>query len=375
MYLSIKNLVLSLDINPRSLPVCTHIKMFRPSFLLLAILAILAGVTHAKTNWSILTPDPDLNTTMVVYTVLAIVVTIVQFLHCLAAVWGKDDGLGQRTFVVLLPGLVSLLALYILRAYFLTHYNHDTHLSRAIYAMLYFTEQLSNILIAASTMVLLYYAERDWYQNATILLVRKGLGLLFVIAWLALVVAQTIIYGQPSDVDHDALLTIALYQGRLTHAIIGLYNLVTLDIAISSFVLWIHARKLLDPKAGPDNRITLLLLIAPLLALRSLALLVVHVLSLVTIPAHLVSTIWNVIYVGWLMVDPTLCYAALYALLGASQVPPPIRFRTIAQICWTIVLACLAVVVGLCGAMGSMRQETETVTVYVPQDPMFGNMY
>ncbi|KAJ7131283.1 hypothetical protein C8R44DRAFT_56408 [Mycena epipterygia] len=328
--------------------------MFRPSFLLVAILAILAGVAHAETDWSILTPDSDLNTTMVVCTVLAIVVTIVQFLHCLAAVWGKEAGLSQQTFVVLLPGFVSLLALYILRAYFLTHYTHDTHLSRAIYAMLYFTEQLSNILIAASTMVLLYYTERDWYQNSTILRVRKGLGLLFVVAWLALVVAQTIIYRKPSDVDHTALLTIALYQDRLTHAIIGFYNLVTLDIAISSFVLWLHA--------SPDHRIKLLLFITPLLALRSLALLVVHVLSLVTIPTHLVSTIRNVIYICWLMVDPTLCYIALYALLRASQVPPPIRFRTIVK----IVLVCIDVVLGLCGTTGK-----KTEMDYDPEVPEY----
>ncbi|KAJ7264768.1 hypothetical protein C8J57DRAFT_407389 [Mycena rebaudengoi] len=348
--------------------------MFRPSFLPMAILAILAGVTHAKTDWSILkTPDSGLNAAMVVYTILAIVVTIVQFLHCLAAVWKKEAGLGQRTFDVLLPGLVSLLALYILRAYFLTHYNHDTHLPRAIYAMLYFTEQLSNILIAASTIVLLYCAERDWYQNTTILRVRKGLALLFVVAWLALVVAQTIVYGQPSDVDHNALLTIAVYQNRLTHAIIGFYNLITLDIAISSFVLWIHARKRPDPEAGPDQRIRLLLFITSLLALRSLALLVVHVLSLVTIPRHIVSTVWNVIYIFWLMVDPTLSYVALYALLRASQVPPPIRFRTIAQICGAIALACFAVVFGILKACGEMspQEKTETVTVWVPQnDPI-----
>ncbi|KAJ7264764.1 hypothetical protein C8J57DRAFT_1623696 [Mycena rebaudengoi] len=318
--------------------------MFRPSFMLIAILAILAGATHAETDWSVLkAPDSDLNTTVVVYTVLAIIVTIVQFLHCLAAVWKKEAGLGQRTFDVLLPGLASLLALYILRAYFLTHHNH--HISRAIYAMLYFTEQFSSILIAASTMVLLYCAERDWYQNTTILRVRKGLALLFVVAWLALVVAQTIIYRQSSDIDHNAVftLTIALYRNRLTDAIIGFYNLVTLDIALSSFVLWIHARIRADPEAGPDRRIKFLLFITPLLALRSLALLIVHVLSLTTIPRHLVSTVGNVIYIGWFIVDPTLCYVALYALLRVSQASPPLRFRTIVQGC----LGCFIVVFGL----------------------------
>ncbi|KAJ6569304.1 hypothetical protein B0H19DRAFT_1256948 [Mycena capillaripes] len=338
--------------------------MSRPSFLL--ILA-LAGVTHANTDWSIITPDPDLNTTMVVYTVLAIVVTIVQLVHCFAAVLGMEAGSGQRTFIVLFPGLISLLALYILRAYFLTHYNRD-HLSRAIYAMLYFTEQLSNILIAASTMVLLCWAEIEWYQNITILGVRKALGLLFVVAWLALVVAETIMYRQPSDVDHNALLTIALYQDKCTHAIIAFYNLVTLDIAVSSFVLWIHARSLkrADPESEPDIRITLLLIITPLLALRSLGLLVVHVLSLILIPAHLVDTIWNVIYGSWLMFDPTLAYAALYALLRASGVPPPIRFRTIAKACWSIIVVCFAFVWGLIELMS--RMSTKTETVWVPQN-------
>jgi hypothetical protein len=224
--------------------------MFRPSFLLISVLA---GVAHAKTDWSLITPDPDINTTMVVYTILAIVVTVVQFLHCLAAVCGMEAGFGRRTFVVLLPGLVSLLALYILRAHLLIHYNHS-HLSRAIYAMLYFSEQLSNILIATSTMVILCAAERDWYQNATLLGVRKAVGLLFVIAWLALVVAQTIMYHPPSDVDHNAILSIALYQDNLTHVIIGFYNIVTLDITLSSFFLWIHTRnpKGADPEAGPD---------------------------------------------------------------------------------------------------------------------------
>ncbi|KAJ7264759.1 hypothetical protein C8J57DRAFT_1512111 [Mycena rebaudengoi] len=57
----------------------------------------LNGATHAETDWSVLkAPDSDLNTTVVVSTVLAIVVTIVQFLHCLAAAWKKETGLGEQ---------------------------------------------------------------------------------------------------------------------------------------------------------------------------------------------------------------------------------------------------------------------------------------
>ncbi|KAF7336368.1 hypothetical protein MVEN_02185300 [Mycena venus] len=306
---------------------------------------------------------------MVIFTVLAIVVTVVQFLHCFTAVVGMEAGLGKRPFVVLFPGLVSLLALYILRAYILTHYNNSSsHLSRAIYAMLYFTEQFSNILIAASTMIFLYRTERDWYQNTVILAVRKGLGLLFLAAWLALVVAQTITYRLPSDVDHNALLTIALYQDKLTHAIIGFYNLVTLDIAVSSFVLWIHARKYWEPESEKDHHqhTNTLLLITHLLAIRSLFLLVVHILSLVSIPPHLVNTVWTVIFVGWLMLDPTLCYAALYALLRASGIEPPIRFRQIVLVCGGIVVACFSCVSSTVRAM----PHTETEMVWVPHDPV-----
>ncbi|KAJ7206880.1 hypothetical protein GGX14DRAFT_567972 [Mycena pura] len=322
--------------------------MFRP--FVLVILASVAGITNAnlKTEWYMITPDPDLDTTMMVYTVLAIVVTIVQFLHCLAVVVHMEAEPGKHTFAVLFAGLVSLLALYTLRAYFLTHYNTATHLSRPIYAMLYFTEQFSNIMITFSTMILLRWAEGDWYKNAIILRVRKGLGLLLVVAWLALVVAQTIMYRPPTDVDHNALLTVALYQDRLTDAIIAFYNLVTLDIAISSFVLWIHVRKLPEPDSGPDHRIKILLLISPLLAIRTLALVVVHVVSLVSIPAHLVNTIWDIILVRWLVLDPTLCYAALYALLRASGVPFPIQFKT-------IVAACLAIVGALLKGMSVRR--------------------
>ncbi|KAJ7915405.1 hypothetical protein B0H13DRAFT_2324354 [Mycena leptocephala] len=311
------------------------------SLFLLAILANAPGITHAKTDWPTITPDSDLNTTMVVYTVLATVVTIVQFLHCFAAVVGMEAGLGKRTFTVLFPGLMSLLALYILRSYFLTHYNNSpAHLSRAIYAMLYFTEQFSNILIATSTMALLYWTERDWYKNKIILATRK---------------------------DHNALLTIDLYQHKLTHAIIGFYNVVTIDISISSFVLWIYGRKYRESEAEKDQRTNSLLLITPLLAIRSLLLLVVHVLSLVSIPPHLVNTIWTVIYGGWLMLNPTLCYAALYTLLLVSGAEPPIRFRHIALACWAIIVACFSCVT----AMERAMPRTETETVWVPQDPMF----
>jgi hypothetical protein len=192
----------------------------------------------------------------VVYTVLAIVVTIVQFLHCFTAVVRMEPGLGKQTFAVLFSGLVSLLALYILRAYFLTHYNnYRSHSSRPIYAMLYFTEQFADILITTSTMVLLYWTERDWYKNTIILAVRKGRGSLVVVAWLALVVAQMILSRPSSDVDHNALLTIAFYQDnlKLTLAIIAFYNLLTLDIAVSSFVLWMYARKYREPESENDR--------------------------------------------------------------------------------------------------------------------------
>ncbi|KAF7339114.1 hypothetical protein MVEN_01988100 [Mycena venus] len=208
--------------------------------------------------------------------------------------------------------------------------------------MLYFTEQFSNILIATSTMVFLYWTERNWYKNTMILAVRNALGLLMVVAWLALVVAQTILYRPPSDVDHNGLLTIALYQDQLTHAIIGFYNLVTLDIAVSSFVVWIYARKYREPESEKDHHTNIFLLITLLLAIRSLSILVVHILSLVSIPPHLVNTIWTVIFVGLLMLDPTLCYAALYALLRASGVKPPIKFRQIVLVCGVIITACLS---------------------------------
>jgi hypothetical protein len=116
------------------------------------------------------------------------------------------------------------------------------------------------------------------------------------------------------------------------------------------------------------QRIKFLLLITAVLTIRSLALLVVHVLSLVTIPVHLVSAVRIVIYIGWIMVDPTLCYVALYALLYASRVPPPIRFRIIAAACAALVLACIAVVFrfseGVADAVESMPK-TETQTIYL----------
>ncbi|KAJ6556057.1 hypothetical protein B0H19DRAFT_1151860 [Mycena capillaripes] len=184
-----------------------------------------------------------------------------------------------------------------------------------------------------------------------------------VVAWLALVVAQTILYRPPSDVDHNALLTIALYQDKLTHAIIGFYNLVTLEIAVSSFVLWIYARKHREPESEKDHRTNILFFITILLAIRSLSLLVVHVLSFVSIPPHLVNAIWNVIFVGWLMLDPTLCYAALYALLRTSGVKPPIKFRQIVQVCWEVIMACLACLSCLCGCChgGTETKELEDV--------------
>ncbi|KAJ7851449.1 hypothetical protein B0H13DRAFT_2674177 [Mycena leptocephala] len=389
--------------------------MFGPSLFLVTILASLTGVTHAKTDWSTVTPIPYVNMTMMIFTVLAIVVTIVQSLHCIAAASGVDVGRGKRLFVVLLPGLVSLLALYILRAYFLTHYHPTTHLSRALYAMLYFTEQFSNIMIAASTMALLHYTERDWYEITIGLRIRTALRTLLVVAWLALVIAQTVIYRPPSDVDHNALLTIALYQDRLTHAIIGVYNFITLDIAISSFVLWIHVRKREspDPESGPDKRLSefpepesgpensisefvgpesgsdhhasecpapepeqetrhkFLLFAASLLAIRALALLVVHVISVLSIPAHLVTVIWNVILFGWLVLDPTLCYAALYALLRASRVPAPLQFRWIVVACATVAAAAAAVAVILVGGCLKGMAEDERNT-YVVKDKNTG---
>lgn len=54
-----------------------------------------------------------------------------------------------------------------------------------------------------------------------------------------------------------------------------------------------------------------------ILAVRSLALLIVHVLSLVSIPAHLVRTIAYVISIGWFILVPTLCSAAVFPLLRA----------------------------------------------------------
>ncbi|KAJ7021383.1 hypothetical protein C8F04DRAFT_1241413 [Mycena alexandri] len=320
----------------------------------LFLLTVFTGVAHAKTDWSIITPDSDLNTSMVIYTILAVAVTVVQSIHGLAAVGKMEAGLGRRTFVFLLPGLVSLLALYILRTYFLIHYN-STHFPRAFYAMLYFTEQFSNILIAVSTMILLYCTERDWYQNTVILRARKGLGFLIILGWLGLVVAQAALYRQPSDVDHNPLLTIALYQDELTHAIIGFYNFVTLDIALSAFILWIHARRRPDPEAGADPRIKILLLITALLAIRSLALLVVHVISIVSIPTHLANTIWNLIFCGWLMLDPTLCYIALYALLHSSQVEPPIKFRVIVATCCIVAAGVLKTVLAIMAAMCGPR--------------------
>ncbi|KAJ7230769.1 hypothetical protein C8J57DRAFT_1386884 [Mycena rebaudengoi] len=384
--------------------------MLGPSFFLVTMLASLAGVTHAKTDWSMVTPIPYLTMTMMIFTVLAIVVTIVQSFYCLAAVRGVDVGRGKRLFIVLLPGLVSLLALYILRAYFLTHYhptthyNPITHSSRALYAMLYFTEQFSNIMIAASTMALLHYTERDWYEITISLRIRTALRTLLVAVWLALVIAQTVMYRPPSDVDHNALLTIALYQNRLAHAIIGVHNFVSLDIAISSFVLWIHVRKSEsqspDLESGPDNRLSefpepesgpennlievagpgsrsdhhateypdpeseqeirhkFLLFAASLLAIRALALLVMHVISVVPIPAHLVTVIWNVILFGWLVLDPTLCYAALYILLRASGLPNPFQFRWIVAAC-AVVVAAVVLMVGAC-LIGMAKGESKT---------------
>jgi hypothetical protein len=225
----------------------------RLPLLVMEILAILAGVTHAKTDWSTATPDSGLNTATVVYTIATIIFMLGLVQGCIEGLRGMHAELGPATFVVLLPGLVCLLALYSLRIYFLIRYSHDPNLSRAIYAMLYFTEHFSNILIAASTMLLLYSTECDWYQNGIIHRVRNGLRLLSVVAWLALVVAETIKYHPPPDVAHNAIMTIALSQGRLTNPIIGFYNFVTLDIAISSDLLGMYARKHQDREADPDH--------------------------------------------------------------------------------------------------------------------------
>ncbi|KAJ7205613.1 hypothetical protein C8J57DRAFT_1405481 [Mycena rebaudengoi] len=357
--------------------------MLGPSFFLESLMP--------KTDWSMVTPIPYLTMTMMIFTVLAIVVTIVQSFYCLAAVRGVDVGRGKGLFIVLLPGLVSLLALYILRAYFLTHYHPTTHYNPITH------HPFSNIMIAASTMALLHYTERDWYEITISLRIRTALRTLLVAVWLALVIAQTVMYRPPSDVDHNALLTIALYQNRLAHAVIGVYNFVSLDIAISSFVLWIHVRKSEsqspDLESGPDNRLSefpepesgpengkltpvrtfiefagpgsgsdhhateypdpeseqetrhkFLLFAASLLAIRALALLVMHVISVVPIPAHLVTVIWNVILFGWLVLDPTLCYAALYILLRASGLPNPFQFRWIVAACAVVVAAVVLMV-------------------------------
>ncbi|KAJ7599445.1 hypothetical protein C8J56DRAFT_881884 [Mycena floridula] len=265
----------------------------------MSLLATLTGFTHAKTDWSLITPDSDYNAAMVIYTILAILVTIVQFLHCCAAVNGT-------------------------------------------------MEQFSNIMIAASTMVLLYCAEREWYENVIILCVRKGFGAILILAWIILIVAQTILYHQPADEAYNSLLTIALYQDHLTHAIIGFYNLVTLDIAISSFVLLIRVNKLRAAETEMDQwkRVRALFLIAPLLAIRSLGLLMVHIISLVSVPDHLVNTIWNLIFFGWLILDPTLCYIALDILLHSSQVPPPIRFRDIVVASWRLFISLCYLICG-----------------------------
>ncbi|KAJ7257306.1 hypothetical protein C8J57DRAFT_1343017 [Mycena rebaudengoi] len=345
--------------------------MLGPSFFLVTMLASLAGVTHAKTDWSMVTPIPYLTMTMMIFTVLAIVVTIVQSFYCLAAVRGVDVGRGKRLFIVLLPGLFS------------------------------------NIMIAASTMALLHYTERDWYEITISLRIRTALRTLLVAVWLALVIAQTVMYRPPSDVDHNALLTIALYQNRLAHAVIGVYNFVSLDIAISSFVLWIHVRKSEsqspDLESGPDNRLSefpepesgpennliefagpgsgsdhhateypdpeseqetrhkFLLFAASLLAIRALALLVMHVISVVPIPAHLVTVIWNVILFGWLVLDPTLCYAALYILLRASGLPNPFQFRWIVAAC-AVVVAAVVLMVSAC-LIGMAKGESKTYEV------------
>ncbi|KAJ7723231.1 hypothetical protein B0H16DRAFT_1888085 [Mycena metata] len=392
--------------------------MFRPSLFLLATLSSLAGVSHAKTDWTMVTPFPDVNLAIMIFTVLAIVVTIVQCLHCISAASEVVVGRGKHLFVVLLPGLVSLLALYILRAYFLTHYHPTTHLSRAVYAMLYFTEQFATVTIAASTMALLHYTERDWYETTIGLQIRKGLRTLLIATWLALVIAQTVMYRPPSDVDHNALLTIALYQDRLTHAIIGIYNFFSLDIAISSLLLWIHVREreYKDPESGPEERFSefpepefepensvsefvdpesgsdhhtgespareheretrhkFLLFAAVLLAIRALALLVVHIISIASIPAHLVTAIWNVILFGWLVLDPTLCYAAVYALLRASRVPAPLQFRWIVVACAAVAAAAAVAAVALVGACLKGMAEGERDT-YVVKDKTTGNKH
>ncbi|KAJ7021381.1 hypothetical protein C8F04DRAFT_1141225 [Mycena alexandri] len=306
-----------------------------PSFFLLTLLS-LTGIAHAETDWSRIAPNSHVYTTLVMLTILAIILTALQFLHCLAALWAKDTQIRKQGLVILLPGLVSLLALYILRTYFLIHYN-STHFPRAFYTMLYFTEQFSTILVAVSTMVLLYYTEHDWYQDTIVILrVKQGIESLLVGAWLALVVAQTITYQQPSDVDHNPLLTVVLYQPKLTHIIIGLYTFISIDVALSSFMLWLHARKRLDLEE--QNHVKTLLLITPLLAIRALILLALHFVPLISIPPTLVKTIWIFLFLGWILLDPALCYVALYTLLHSSQVPAPIRFRSFT---WAPLAGCI----------------------------------
>ncbi|KAJ7856994.1 hypothetical protein B0H13DRAFT_2357140 [Mycena leptocephala] len=114
-----------------------------------------------------------------------------------------------------------------------------------------------------------------------------------------------------------------------------------------------------------------LLLVALLLLIRSLSLLIVHILALISIPPHLVNTIWTVIFVGWIMADPTLCYAALYALLRASGVKPPIQFRHIILLCLGLILACFACATKTAEAMPTVTTTTKTETVWVPQDPVY----
>lgn len=164
-----------------------------------------------------------------------------------------EPGQMRRIFIMLMPGLTFLLAFYVMLSCYFTNFptvnvitKSPPTLSRIFYAFLYFTENFANILLAISTMALLHFAERDWYQNRVIIMwIRRAVGLMVIIGWLAMVVVYTTMYTPPQIVAKNALLTLLVYKPNLmiSHAIVGCFNFVSLDIAISSLVLRLHVNK------------------------------------------------------------------------------------------------------------------------------------
>lgn len=203
-------------------------------------------------HWAALAEQiSDHKITTIVYTILAVTVTLLQAMHCIKIVMRLEPGQDRRIFVSLIPGLACILGFYVMLACYLTNFPSATAittslptLSRIFYSFLYLNENLANILLTLSTLVILHYAEMDYYPNRVLLTyIRRAVTAIVVAAWLVMVGVQTTMYQPPKIIANNATLTLLVYKPNLmiSHAIVACFNLVTLDIGISSIMVWLHA--------------------------------------------------------------------------------------------------------------------------------------